>query len=282
MEHLFSAEIVPYKQAYIDRNFDGGTIFRDIREFAYDGLAWTAYGDPADIPTDVDMLIAGFACVDYSPLNVNPQPDLEHVGESTDTHGAILIYAKRVRPPLVLLENVNQAPWEDIEQQWRAIGYGVMRCRLDTKMYYLPHTRNRVYLLAIEGRKMMTRANAESVAQRWQQLMKDFERPASSSVECFLLRELDPRLNDAVAEMAEKKSKGLPDWGESRKRHVAMREELQLSNQHVYTHWRGRRTGHVNWGYRHWMQRQVPRIWDSIEILYGQGARRGYDIGYKP
>lgn len=31
-EHVFSAEIVPFKQAYIERNFDVPIIFRDIRE----------------------------------------------------------------------------------------------------------------------------------------------------------------------------------------------------------------------------------------------------------
>ena len=32
VEHLFSAEIVPYKQAYIERNFNPPIIFRDITE----------------------------------------------------------------------------------------------------------------------------------------------------------------------------------------------------------------------------------------------------------
>ncbi len=30
---MFSAEIVPFKQAYIERNFSPPVIFRDIREF---------------------------------------------------------------------------------------------------------------------------------------------------------------------------------------------------------------------------------------------------------
>lgn len=35
-KHLFSAEIVPFKQAYIERNFCPPIIFRDIRELARD------------------------------------------------------------------------------------------------------------------------------------------------------------------------------------------------------------------------------------------------------
>ena len=33
-EHLFSVEIAPFKQAYIERNFHPPCIFRDIRELA--------------------------------------------------------------------------------------------------------------------------------------------------------------------------------------------------------------------------------------------------------
>ena len=32
IDHIFSAEIVPFKQAYIERNFHPKIIFRDIRE----------------------------------------------------------------------------------------------------------------------------------------------------------------------------------------------------------------------------------------------------------
>jgi hypothetical protein len=31
-EHLFSVEIVPFKQAYIERNFHPQYIFRDVRQ----------------------------------------------------------------------------------------------------------------------------------------------------------------------------------------------------------------------------------------------------------
>ena len=39
IKHLFSAEIVPYKQAYIERNFGPEKLFRDIREIAAGGQA---------------------------------------------------------------------------------------------------------------------------------------------------------------------------------------------------------------------------------------------------
>jgi len=37
-EHLASAEIEPFKQAYIQRNFNPPVIFRDVREFTKHNL----------------------------------------------------------------------------------------------------------------------------------------------------------------------------------------------------------------------------------------------------
>lgn len=34
VKHEFSAEIVPFKQAYIERNFKPNILFRDIRELS--------------------------------------------------------------------------------------------------------------------------------------------------------------------------------------------------------------------------------------------------------
>jgi hypothetical protein len=71
IEHIFSCEIEPFKQAYIERNFHPPLLFRDIRELG-DDKAYTAYGGLVDVPNYpgcVDMLIAGTSCVDYSNLN---------------------------------------------------------------------------------------------------------------------------------------------------------------------------------------------------------------------
>jgi len=71
IEHVFSCEIEPFKQAYIERNFQPPLLFRDIRELGNDE-AYTAYGSLAKVPNEpgsIDMLIAGTSCVDYSNLN---------------------------------------------------------------------------------------------------------------------------------------------------------------------------------------------------------------------
>ena len=48
----------------------------------------TAYGGAEDIPPDVDILIAGFSCVDFSNLN-KWNKTLHETGESGDTFRAI-------------------------------------------------------------------------------------------------------------------------------------------------------------------------------------------------
>ncbi|PKY01331.1 hypothetical protein P168DRAFT_306515 [Aspergillus campestris IBT 28561] len=78
--HLFSAEIVPFKQAYIERNFHPKVMFRDVTELR-DRVAQTVYGSLEKIPKNADLLIAGFACVDFSNLN-NNRKTLDQNGES--------------------------------------------------------------------------------------------------------------------------------------------------------------------------------------------------------
>ena len=57
VDHVFSCEIEPFKQAYIERNFAPPILFRDIRELDED-QATTAYGALVDVPGNVDMLVA--------------------------------------------------------------------------------------------------------------------------------------------------------------------------------------------------------------------------------
>ena len=65
----------------------------------------TAYGALAPVPGDVDLLVAGTSCVDYSNLN-NEKQDIDGHGESGRTFRGMLDWVKMHRPPLVILENV--------------------------------------------------------------------------------------------------------------------------------------------------------------------------------
>jgi site-specific DNA-cytosine methylase len=147
VDHVFSCEIEPFKQAYIERNFAPPILFRDIRELDGD-QATTAYGALVDVPGNVDMLVAGTSCVDYSNLN-NEKKDIDEAGESGQTFRGMMTWIKKHEPPIVILENVCGAPWDKIAERFRQQGYQADYTRLDTKRYYIPHTRTRVYLVAV-------------------------------------------------------------------------------------------------------------------------------------
>ncbi|KAE8446023.1 hypothetical protein EG329_012662 [Mollisiaceae sp. DMI_Dod_QoI] len=89
------------------------------------------------------------------------QKTLEQKGESGDTFHAILQYAKDFKPALIILENVLGAPWLDakipaskrtkkgcepqvgIDKHLEQVGYVTVFVRIDSKDYYVPHTRRR-------------------------------------------------------------------------------------------------------------------------------------------
>lgn len=54
VDHVFSCEIEPFKQAYIERNFAPPILFRDVTELGR-RKAHTAYGSLVDVPGDVDV-----------------------------------------------------------------------------------------------------------------------------------------------------------------------------------------------------------------------------------
>lgn len=52
--HVFSCEIEPFKQAYIERNFSPPVLFRDVTELGRN-KAHTAYGSLVPVPGNVDV-----------------------------------------------------------------------------------------------------------------------------------------------------------------------------------------------------------------------------------
>jgi hypothetical protein len=123
IHHVFACEIEPYKQAYIERNFSPPILFRDVCELG-DDQAHTAYGALVDVPGDVDILVAGTSCVDYSGLN-NMKKGLNDGGESGRTFFGMLNWVEKHQPSIVILENVKSAPWADVAQAFVDIEYDV-------------------------------------------------------------------------------------------------------------------------------------------------------------
>lgn len=258
--HVFSAEIEPFKQAYIERNFGPPILFRDVVELRNDE-ARTAYGAMVDVPGDVDILfvtfipfsflpsivlthsmtprsVAGTSCVDYSALN-NRQKGIDEGGESSRTFHGMLQWVNKHRPPIVILENVVKAPWKAGVKHFESINYAADWIKLDSKKYYIPHTRTRgctsllpsllrpsenelltrlsvrADLIAFPNKPKQTKSSlfdkksnrmedltALQMTAAWKERVKEAARRASAPTEAFLLDTDDPRIFRARQELA--------------------------------------------------------------------------------
>jgi site-specific DNA-cytosine methylase len=68
-------------------------------------------------------------------------------------------------------------------------GYDATHTKLDTKRYYIPHTRQRGYLIAV--RKEF---KARELDKRWKDIVLALERPAVKCLDAFMLSTDDPRV----------------------------------------------------------------------------------------
>jgi site-specific DNA-cytosine methylase len=273
VDHKFSAEIEAFKQAYIERNFHPPLLFRDVREFAAkDGCpptGTTAYGSRFPVPCDIDLLIAGSSCVDFSNLNNNPNAK----GESNDTFLAIIAYVEYARPPMVILENViKDEAWKRFQKEFEKIGYSMHIEKVDSKEYYLPHTRQRKYMLCIDNK--LFGASAVSYVKQWGKLMQEFRRRASAPITSFLLASDDPRyLRMALGTVA--KELILKNWEACRRRHENARAEKNLGPKRPYT------TLLPDHSDRRFLQNRPQRDQEVLDIVYLRHAIDNIDSLYK-
>ncbi|KAJ6028069.1 hypothetical protein N7540_003645 [Penicillium herquei] len=288
MVHAFSCEIVAFKQALIERNFGPTHLFRDLRDLGGD-VAQTAYGSLDLIPGDLDILIAGTACVDYSMLNTS-RPE-KGKGESASTFNGLLAYAEKYRPRLVICENVRGAPWDDFVDSWNEIDYSATYQLVDTKLYYLPHTRERGYLIAIDNRRMKNLGfdipTVDSILSKAKELIIEFQRPCSSPTSQFLLGEDDRQLErverDLLTRIQSLTDHGEPNWLRYQVRHQELRNRMHTGDQRPISRSQpGGASCTAPDFYKHtWFKKQVERIWETLDIKYLMGILKDYDFHYK-
>ncbi|PLN84907.1 putative C-5 cytosine-specific DNA methylase [Aspergillus taichungensis] len=280
--HLFSAEIVPFKQAYIERNFHPRVIFRDVTELR-DRVAQTVYGSLEKIPKNADLLIAGFACVDFSNLNKN-RKTLDQNGESGGTFWGIIRYARVYRPRMVILENVRSAPWDDIKNHWDEINYFSIYLGVDTKSYYLPQTRERGYLFCVD-RELMEKNNlSRGQILRWTAVFEGFRRPASSPAGMFLIDADDSRLDQIEQDVIGKTSCNPREWSRYQIRHQTYRADQKLGDERPVSKSKDQGVCQMPDFYWHGWARSLPeRVWDTLDINYLRklAELEGYDMNYK-
>ena len=266
------------------------------------------YGGRSALPArgEVDILVAGFACVDFSSLNrrkrglaIDDRYDLDLNtatgdravgGESSETLNAILDYVDRYRPLMVLIENVCLAPWDLICMRFSIRSYSVEVLKVDTKDYLLPQTRQRKYLFGInhklvEGTSGFSKNDAAQKAQDWARIMNEVAIPARSTIEDFLLNPDHPHIQaafDIPSPVDPRRKLRTPvDWEVCAGRHMRIRRDKQVGNRAPYTNWmRGPDTAPL-YSWVSWIKNSVDRVKDCLDILYLDHSMQGDDFEFK-
>lgn len=156
---------------------------------------------------------------------------------------------------------------------------------LDTKEYYIPHTRTRVYLFATPMKK---EGKMENLSEKWAMTVKDMKRPWSTPFEAFLLDTDSPNIHRARLDLAAARdykdgvSRKPTDWNRCESRHQRARQDEQLGYLRPLTSWQeaGVCKG-LDWTWNDWLLTQTERVLDLLEISTLRMAKDGVDSGFK-
>ncbi|KAJ2894510.1 hypothetical protein MKZ38_007460 [Zalerion maritima] len=327
VDHIFSCEIVPFKQSFIYRNTGVKTVFRDVIDLGKNQReAPTALGSMAEIPTGLDLLVAGCSCTEFSALNMNKKTEhaasesnpsikinyrpgrwkdglfkewlreaFESVcdtkvagGESDRTFYSMLSYVYRHRPTVVVLENVQGCPWEYVGRCFGQAGYAWSSGLFDTKDYFIPQTRSRGYLVAVDGRQGNRAGLSDEMAfaavSGWGSRMERLRHCPNFNVVDFLLLPTDPILHYARMEI-ESRAKECKEanWAKSKARHDVLRHQEGLDNRRPLTRWMDGGIRNIRASmWKIYFSKQVRRVVDLVEIIQMTGEKtRNTDFRFK-
>ena len=208
-------------------------------------------------------------------------------------------YAKRHRPAIIVLENVEHCQWEltralwgnDKEvvskflkktqtKQWLIWdeshrGYASEWYVVDTKQYYLPHTRRRGYMFLV-CKDLIESDSEEAVMHAWLDNFERLKRPTSVSILEFLLDENDPRLEKSQMEMSTIRTfRAEVDWEQCKGNYFNHRITLGLGHKRPLTEWvEGGTAIFPDIWWLKWCSIQVERIWETFDSNYLRQARR--------
>ena len=272
-EHVFSCEIEPFKQAFIQRNFQPALLFRDITELGNDE-AVTAHGGLAAVP-GADIVVAGTVCKDFSTKN-KFRKEMDDLGESGQTFYGLKRYVARHFPSVVIVENVRTAPWEMMAETFLNLRsdahpgkrYRVTVLKSSSRCFYVPQSRERGYLCA------MLEGGGDQA--RYRDVLRNMAHSAGPCMMDYLLPDSDPAvrailLNPRGRARVDNEGEAHVSWNRCEYRHSREREKLGL--QRPYTRWDD--TGNVDppyWAMGEWLRTCSFRVKDAIDILFLKGA----------
>ncbi|KAI0386871.1 hypothetical protein F5Y04DRAFT_288674 [Hypomontagnella monticulosa] len=208
--------------------------------------------------------------------------NVDHMGSSGQTFFSMLSYALQHKPKIIILENVSGAPWTLTTDVWFPYaGYTAVHIELDTKNYYIPQTRQRGYLIALNND--VFGKNVHEIIKLWTENVKNYERRASAPVNSWLLPpadELTERARQDDSEKALRNPTQEPGWDRSRARHSRCRHNEGLGNSRRMTQWDQPNPQVYDRMDRLVMLTQPKRVLDCIEINQLR-ALKGVDLDGK-
>lgn len=191
-------------------------------------------------------------------------------------------WIEKAQPPIVIIENVFGAPWDEKVAIFEERGYSATFLRLDTKDYYIPHTRQRGYLFAVKRQEK--KIGLDDRPNKWKELVVALKRPASASLDDFMLPNDDPRVLRGRARLTAESSSGdgdragRTDWTKCETRHQASRSLEELGDKRPLTEWSDSgNTTMPSFCWNEWCNAQVHRIHDLMDINTLRLAKAGID-----
>ncbi len=234
-------------------------------------LAPTATGKLAPVPLDIDILVAGFPCVDFSRLNKH-RKQIKEGGKSGEVFFAIWEYIDKARPTVVILENVTRCEWQTVIDRLRQINYIADYTIINTLNAYLPQNRRRGYLIATP------KSIASAVlTEAWKQDVQRLERRASVPMEAFLSPQ-PPGEFEQTKRMGEAR-KDQVRWKDINRN---ARQDESLGSASVLTHGpHNDPTPSLPHAPKHstaWLAAPTPRLDDNLNIYALREAKAGTDL----
>lgn len=161
------------------------------------------------------------------------------------------------------------------------LGYYAEFARVDTKKYYIPHTRMRGYLLAIKKGDRIGRP----LLRKWKELLKILERNASGALDDFMLPNDDPRVLRGRASLVAGGNSGKSnktEWTKCEGRHLLARSAEDLGDKRPLTGWSDSNpTSMPGWAWNDWAEAMVHRIHDLLDINTLRLAKQDVDCTFK-
>ena len=192
--HLFSCENDPDKQAWVREHWPGlPQLFSDICQLHTGRCLNVLAGLEEDVPA-VDIFIAGFVCKSLSSENNQRAAHADCIsagtGKTGSTFEGLRRYVQRVRPKIVICENVvgllkrnrgERPQIADVGEAFQRLRYHFDYKQVDARNYLLPHRRTRVWMWAVRED-----ISAALAAQRVRCVLEQLEQPEPAPLRTFL------------------------------------------------------------------------------------------------